>query len=69
MGDVSVLADIIERLNLKASINSIQDIKEAKFVFGNIDVFDLHNVKISEPRHGEVQKNCWLKAGNSISNY
>lgn len=61
VGDAGVFEDIIKRLNLKATINSIQNVSEAKFKYGNIDVFDLKNVNINELAFGEVS----AMAGNA----
>jgi 4-hydroxythreonine-4-phosphate dehydrogenase len=61
VGDASVFKNIIERLKLNATINIIKDVQEAKFNFGEIDVFDLHNVEISKLKLGEVS----AMAGNA----
>ena len=54
VGDAGVFNDIIARLNLNASINPIREIKDAKFEFGSIDVFDLQNVDLSQLKFGEI---------------
>ena len=54
VGDAAVFEDIIKRLGLQASINVIKNVKEAKFTFGAIDVYDLHNVNLEELRFGEI---------------
>jgi 4-hydroxy-L-threonine phosphate dehydrogenase PdxA len=46
VGDAEVFKHIINRLNLNASINVIKSVDEAKFNFGEIDVYDLKNVDI-----------------------
>jgi 4-hydroxythreonine-4-phosphate dehydrogenase len=61
VGDAAVFTDIINRLNLNAVINVIKSVKEAKFTFGEIDVFDLHNVKMDQLLFGEVS----AMAGNA----
>jgi 4-hydroxythreonine-4-phosphate dehydrogenase len=61
VGDAGVFKDIINKLHLNASVNVIKDVKEAKFTFGDIDVFDLHNVKIDELSMGEIS----AMAGNA----
>jgi len=53
-GDASVFTQIIDRLGLKASINPIQSVGEAKFEYGIIDVYDLKNVQVSELKFGEI---------------
>jgi 4-hydroxythreonine-4-phosphate dehydrogenase len=54
VGDARVFADIIKRLKLDAIINPIESVKEAKFDFGVIDVYDLHNVKMSKLAFGQI---------------
>ena len=61
VGDAAVFEDIIKRLGLKASINLIKEVKDAKFTFGAIDVYDLHNVNLEELRFGEIS----AMAGNA----
>jgi 4-hydroxythreonine-4-phosphate dehydrogenase len=54
VGDASVFKDIIKRLHLTVSVNIIKTVDEAKFNFGTIDVFDLHNVKLNKLEFGKV---------------
>ena len=61
VGDAAVFEDIIKRLGLQASINVIKNVKEAKFTFGAIDVYDLHNVNLEELRFGKIS----AMAGNA----
>jgi len=61
VGDTAVFEDIIKRLGLQASINVIKNVKEAKFTFGAIDVYDLHNVNLEELRFGKIS----AMAGNA----
>jgi 4-hydroxythreonine-4-phosphate dehydrogenase len=61
VGDAGVFNHIIEKLDLAATINSIQDVKEARFEYGNIDVFDLHNVELNKLEFGVVS----AMAGNA----
>ncbi len=61
VGDADVFNDIIKRLHLDAKINPIQNVEEAKFEFGNIDVYDLQNVKMNKLVFGEVS----AMAGNA----
>lgn len=61
IGDADVFKDIINRLKLKASINVISDVKDAKFKFGAIDVYDLHNVDLDKLQLGEIS----AMAGNA----
>jgi 4-hydroxythreonine-4-phosphate dehydrogenase len=61
IGDTGVFFDIVKRLGLNATINSIKDIRNARFVFGKLDVFDLHNVDMEQLRFGEIS----AMAGNA----
>lgn len=61
VGDADVFNDIIKRLHLDAKINPIPNVEEAKFEFGNIDVYDLQNVKMNKLVFGEVS----AMAGNA----
>jgi 4-hydroxythreonine-4-phosphate dehydrogenase len=54
IGDASVFSQIIELLKLKASINAVHSVAEAKFEDGVIDVFDLNNTDISQLKFGEI---------------
>ena len=54
VGDADVFNHIIKQLGLKASINAISSVKDAKFQYGVIDVFDLHNVDIKQLQFGII---------------
>ncbi|WPU97430.1 4-hydroxythreonine-4-phosphate dehydrogenase PdxA [Mucilaginibacter sp. cycad4] len=61
IGDTGVFFDIVKRLGLNATINSIKDIRNARFIFGKPDVFDLQNVDMEQLRFGEIS----AMAGNA----
>ncbi|MDB5149078.1 MAG: 4-hydroxythreonine-4-phosphate dehydrogenase [Mucilaginibacter sp.] len=61
IGDTGVFFDIVKRLGLNATINSIKDIRNARFVYGKLDVYDLHNVDLEQLRFGEIS----AMAGNA----
>jgi len=61
VGDAGVFSDIIKKLNLKAAINPVKNVKEAKFQFGVIDVYDLENVDMDKLVFGEIS----AMAGNA----
>jgi 4-hydroxythreonine-4-phosphate dehydrogenase len=61
IGDTGVFFDIVKRLGFNATINSIKDIRNARFVFGKPDVFDLQNVDMEQLRFGEIS----AMAGNA----
>jgi len=54
IGDSSVFEQIIEKLQLKASVHTVHSVDEAKFEAGVIDVFDLNNTTVSELKFGEI---------------
>jgi len=61
VGDADVFNDIIKRLHLNARIHTIQNVEDARFEFGNIDVYDLQNVKMNKLVFGQVS----AMAGNA----
>jgi 4-hydroxythreonine-4-phosphate dehydrogenase len=61
VGDAGVFKHIIEKLGLRATINSIQDVKEAQFEYSKVDVLDLHNVELDKLEFGVVS----AMAGNA----
>ena len=54
VGDAGVFRHIIQKLNLKAEVNAIQDVKDAKFQYGVLDVYDLQNVDLEQLKFGEI---------------
>lgn len=60
-GDAKVFQQIIDLLKLKATVNTIQNVKEAKFTRGTIDIIDLANVDIDRLAFGEIS----AMAGNA----
>jgi 4-hydroxythreonine-4-phosphate dehydrogenase len=66
VGDAVVFNAIIERLNLKAAINVIDKISDAQFKFGVIDVFDLHNIEMSQFNFGEISAMAGEAAFQSV---
>ncbi|WDF81358.1 4-hydroxythreonine-4-phosphate dehydrogenase PdxA [Mucilaginibacter sp. KACC 22773] len=61
IGDAAVFNDIIKRLDMQAIINPIKNIKDAAFIYGEPDVYDLQNVDMSQLRFGEIS----AMAGNA----
>lgn len=66
VGDAGVFNNIISKLKLNATINNIQDVADAKFEFGVIDVFDLKNVDINKLVFGEISAMCGEAAFQSV---
>jgi len=54
VGDAVVFEHIIKRLNLPASVNIIKNVDEAKFIFGEPDVLNLHVMDITQLAFGEI---------------
>jgi 4-phospho-D-threonate 3-dehydrogenase / 4-phospho-D-erythronate 3-dehydrogenase len=54
IGDIVVFRQIIKKLKLKASVNAVSSVDEAKFQDGIIDVFDLNNTDITQLKFGEI---------------
>jgi 4-phospho-D-threonate 3-dehydrogenase / 4-phospho-D-erythronate 3-dehydrogenase len=61
VGDSSAIRDALRFTHLKLKINPIANVKEAKFRFGAIDVYDLKNVNMAELQYGKVS----AMAGNA----
>jgi 4-hydroxythreonine-4-phosphate dehydrogenase len=66
VGDASVFKYIINKLQLKATINPINQVSEAKFNFGEIDVYDLHNVDPDKLVFGEISAMAGEAAFQSV---
>jgi 4-hydroxythreonine-4-phosphate dehydrogenase len=54
VGDAGVFRDIIQRLELKATVHAITKPAEALFQPGTIDVIDLNNVQLDQLAFGEI---------------
>jgi 4-hydroxythreonine-4-phosphate dehydrogenase len=67
VGDAGVFNHIIQKLNLNVTINAIQSVKEAKFEYGNIDVFDLKNVDLETLEFGVVSAMAGNAAFESVT--
>ncbi|WP_221284516.1 4-hydroxythreonine-4-phosphate dehydrogenase PdxA [Mucilaginibacter sp. SP1R1] len=61
IGDAAVFTDIIARLGIDAKINAIKNIKDARFNYGELDVYDLENVDMARLSFGEIS----AMAGNA----
>jgi 4-phospho-D-threonate 3-dehydrogenase / 4-phospho-D-erythronate 3-dehydrogenase len=61
VGDAGVFKDIINRLQLKATVNTIEKVEDAQFVLGEPDVLDLKNVNLPQLQLGVVS----AMAGNA----
>ncbi|WP_205510075.1 4-hydroxythreonine-4-phosphate dehydrogenase PdxA [Longitalea arenae] len=54
VGDAGVFNDIVKRLKLPAKVNAITAVKDATFIPGTVDVFDLKNVDPGKLVFGEI---------------
>ncbi|WP_439132035.1 4-hydroxythreonine-4-phosphate dehydrogenase PdxA [Polaribacter sp.] len=54
VGDAQTMQNEVDALKSTLKINAIQDVNDAKFEFGTIDVFDLKNVNHKELESGVV---------------
>jgi len=54
VGDAQTMQNEVKALKSPLKINAIQNVKDAKFEYGTLDVFDLKNVNISELKPGVV---------------
>ncbi len=66
VGDAGVFQHIIERLNLQAKINPVNNVADAGFEFGVIDVYDLKNVAIDKLVFGEISAMAGEAAFQSV---
>jgi 4-hydroxythreonine-4-phosphate dehydrogenase len=54
VGDAATIIKTIELLKFEVEVNIINDISEALFNFGTIDVYDLRTIKGEQLQYGEV---------------
>ncbi|MES2329040.1 MAG: 4-hydroxythreonine-4-phosphate dehydrogenase PdxA [Bacteroidota bacterium] len=66
VGDAGVFQHIIDRLQLKAKINAIHAVSDARFQFCVIDVYDLQNVEIDKLVFGEISAMAGEAAFQSV---
>lgn len=57
-GDADVMQMAVEQLGSSLKINAIENVSEARFEYGVIDVIDLHCVDMTTFRQGVVQAQC-----------
>jgi len=64
-GDAEIMRQAVKLLGFDLQVNAIQNVQEAKFEHGIIDVYDLQCVDMQNFRFGEVQAQC----GNAAFQY
>jgi len=67
VGDAGVFKNIISRLNLNATVNAVDKVSDAKFEFGKIDVYDLHNVDLDQLAFGQISAMAGEAAFQSVT--
>ena len=65
VGDASIMQKAIDLLDLDLKLNSIHNVKDAKFIPGIADVFDLGLIDLNTFEWGKVQVQC----GNAAFQY
>lgn len=65
IGDAAVMEAAVDIVGKDVKINAVSDVKEAKFEFGTIDVYDLKLVDMDKLEHGVVS----AMAGNAAFQY
>jgi 4-phospho-D-threonate 3-dehydrogenase / 4-phospho-D-erythronate 3-dehydrogenase len=58
VGDAKVFQQIIDRLQLKAKVNVVSKVADAKFAIGSIDVYDLNITDINKLEFGKIDAMC-----------
>jgi len=66
VGDVNVFNQIIQKLDLKATVRAISSVSEAVFEFGVIDIFDLKNMNADKLVFGEINAMCGEAAFQAV---
>lgn len=60
-GDSAIMQEIIKLLNFPLKVNPINEVAQAKFEYGTMDVYDLKCMDITSFKHGTVSQ----QAGNA----
>ena len=58
VGDAKVFEQIINTLKLKVKVNAVNNMADAKFELGIIDVFDLNITDVSKLQFGKIDAMC-----------
>ena len=57
-GDAEIMRQAVALLGYDLKVHAVQSVKDAKFEFGTIDVYDLQCVDMSTFEFGKVQAQC-----------
>ncbi|MBQ9200980.1 MAG: 4-hydroxythreonine-4-phosphate dehydrogenase PdxA [Bacteroidales bacterium] len=66
VGDARVMAKAVRLLKSGLKINAVHEVKEARFEYGTIDVYDLDNVDIDRLEYGVVSAMCGHAAFEAV---
>jgi 4-hydroxythreonine-4-phosphate dehydrogenase len=66
IGDGGVIQDALRICNLPLRIHSVEDVEEALFDYGCIDLIDLHNTDMQKLEYGKVSAMCGKAAFESV---
>lgn len=58
IGDAKVIQQIIEKLQLPAKVNAVNNVSDAKFELGAIDVIDLNITDVNKLEFGKIDGMC-----------
>lgn len=65
-GDAAIIDKAVKLLGLSLQVHAIAQVKDARFEYGTIDVFDLQCVELSSFEYGKVSAQCGNAAFVSI---
>jgi len=66
VGDAGIFRHIAKRLGLDITLNAITNVTDAKFEFGNPDIFDLKNVDLAQFEFGKISAMCGEASFQSV---
>jgi len=66
VGDARVMAKAVRLLKSGLKINAVHEVKEARFEYGTIDVYDLDNVDVDRLEYGVVSAMCGHAAFEAV---
>lgn len=58
VGDAAIMEKAVTLLGANLKVHAINNVADARFEYGTIDVYDLHNIDLSTFSYGVVQKQC-----------
>lgn len=58
VGDAAIMEKAVGLLGSPLKVNAISSVADARFEYGTIDVYDLHNIDLATFQYGVVQRQC-----------